>query len=108
MIDYTVKEAYEIIKSLENHSQVHMTKHFHTSNFLRHKNLDLCMDALFNQEIMGIQKQDFNKFKLSYEHKIRKSQDLYLIIVINDNKDINLITTYDGNKRRRLGENEGR
>ena len=56
----------------------------------------------------GIQKQDFNKFKLSYEHKIRKSQDLYLIIVINDNKDINLITTYDGNKRRMLGENEGR
>ncbi len=85
-----------------------MTKHFHSSNNLRHKKSDICIEALLNQEIPGIQKQEFNIFKLTYEHKIRKSQDLYLIIVINDNETIKLITTYDGNKTRRLGENEGR
>ncbi len=96
MRDFTVKEAYEIIKSLDSGSQIYMTKHFHSSNNLRHKKSDICIEALLNQEILG------------NEHKIRKSQDLYLIIVINDNETIKLITTYDGNKTRRLGENEGR
>ena len=86
---------YEIIKSLDSNSQIYMTKHFHSSNHLRHKKLDICIEALFNQEILGIQKQDSNKFKLTYEHKIRKSKDLYLIVLITDNKDIKLITTYD-------------
>lgn len=108
MRDFTVKEAYEIIKSLDSGSQIYMTKHFHSSNNSRHKKSDICIDALLNQEILGIQKQEFNKFKLTYEHKITKSQDLYFIIGINDNEDIKLITTYNGNKTRRLGENEGR
>ena len=39
-----------------------MTKHFHSSNNLRHKKSDICIEALLNQEILGIQKQEFNKF----------------------------------------------
>ena len=53
-------------------------------------------------------KQEENKFKLCYKHPSKNQKDLYLIIVINDDNSMDLITTYEGNISRRTGINEWR
>lgn len=49
---------------------------------------------------MGIIKQDYNKFRLYFEHRTKPSKDISLVIV-NSNGTINFITVMltDRNKR---------
>ena len=53
-------------------------------------------------------KQEYNKFKLCYKHPIKKQKDLYLIVVINEDNSMAVLTTYEGNISRRKGDNERR
>ena len=53
-------------------------------------------------------KQSYNKFKLCYKHPIKKQKDIYLIVVINDDKSMSVLTTYEGDISRRVGDNERR
>lgn len=53
-------------------------------------------------------KQEYNKFKLCYKHPSKTQKDLYLIVVINDDDSMDLITTYEASINRRKGENEWR
>ena len=41
---------------------------------------------------MSIIKQDYNKFRLYFEHCYNPSKDISLIIGINDNRNVNFVT----------------
>ena len=71
-------------------------------------NKELWIDILFNHELLGINKQAENKFKLCYKYPNKENKDFYLIIVINEFKSLKMITTYEAKSSRRMGENEFR
>ena len=62
---------------------------------------DLIFNTFLYHPLMGIIKQNYNKFRLYFEHKYKKSKDISLVICINENKTINFITVMltDKNKR---------
>ena len=47
-----------------------------------------------------------NRFKLIYPHPTNKNEDLYIIIQISDNHEIEIITVYPFDKKRREREYE--
>jgi len=47
-----------------------------------------------------------NRFKLIYHHNKKLRHDLYIIIEINDNNDIEVISSYPFKEDRRLRERE--
>lgn len=108
MRDFSIQEAIDIINSLDNTSEIRTTNHFNINNDLRHNDKELWSDVLFNHELLGINKQAENKFKLCYKHPDKENKDFYLIIVINEFKSLKMITTYEAKSSRRIGENEYR
>lgn len=108
MRDFSIQEAIDIINSLDNTSEIRTTNHFNINNDLRHNDKELWSDVLFNHELLGINKQAENKFKLCYKHPDKENKDFYLIIVINEFKSLKMINTYEAKSSRRIGENEYR
>ena len=108
MMDFSIQDAVNIINSLDNTSKIRTTKHFNSNNNLRHKDKDLWVKILFDYELLGINKQAENKFKLCYKHPNKENKDFYLIVLIGDDKSLKLITTYEAKDSRRIGENEYR
>lgn len=108
MKDFSIEEAIDIINSLDDTSVIRTTKHFNFSNDSRHDDKELWVDILFNHELLGISKQDENKFKLCYKYPNKENKDFYLIIVISDYGSLKMITTYGAKSSRRIGENEYR
>lgn len=108
MKDFSIQEAIDIINSLNDASEIRTTKHFNFNNDLRYDNKELWIDILFNHELLGINKQAENKFKLCYKYPNKENKDFYLIIVINEFKSLKMITTYEAKSSRRMGENEFR
>lgn len=108
MIEFSIQDAIDIINSLDNTSKIRATKHFNENNNLRHKDNDLWIEILFDHELLGINKQAENKFKLCYKHPNKKNKDIYFVVIIGDDKSLKLITTYEAKDSRRIGENECR
>ena len=108
MRDYSLKEALNIFCNVSQSAFVHPKFHFHKKNHERHSNPELWIKSFFKHKLVGIMKQSYNKFKLCYKHPIKKQKDIYLIAVINDDNSVSVLTTYEGDISRRIGDNERR
>ncbi len=104
--EYTVNEAMEILKNLDSNSieedMFRNTKHVNYSNNKRHEDPNEIYNLLINHENEGILKSNYNTFKIFYSHPRKKSKDLCIVIAINDNRGIKLITTFNQPKERRV------
>ena len=87
-MDYTIEEAIDIIKSCDK-SFMPDTKHFNLRNIQRIGDLGLIFETFLYNPLMGIIKQDYNKFRLYFEHRTKPSKDIALVIGINSNRTIN-------------------
>jgi hypothetical protein len=65
-------------------------------------------DILVNETLLSISKTSENRFKLIYHHPHNDNLDLYIIIEIQDNKEIKIVTVYPFKKSRREHENESK
>ncbi len=68
--------------------------------FERDYNLNYVANCLVNEVPLSISKTCENRFKLIYPHE-NKNDDLYIIIVIDDFDNVEVLTVYSFNKRRR-------
>ena len=66
----------------------------------------LCSKFLNDKMLLSISKTMENRFKLIYPHETVKSQDLYIIIEIDDFERITVKTAYSFSKTRRQREHE--
>lgn len=100
MKDYTIEDAIKIIDNCDESFNPN-TKHFDLRNLQRIGGSDLIFTTFLNNPLMGIIKQDYNKFRLYFEHMNKRSKDISLVISINENEDINFVTVMltDRNKR---------
>ena len=100
MRDYSIEEAIEIINSCDE-TFVKDTKHLNIRNVQRMGNLGLVFRTFLYNPLMGIIKQDYNKFRLYFEHEYKPSKDISLVIGINDNGTVSFVTVMltDRNKR---------
>ena len=101
-----MKDALNVFCNVNELSAVHLKFHFHEKNHERHLNPELWIKSFLNHRLLGIMKQEYNKFKLCYKHPNKKQKDLYLIAVINEDESVSMLTTYEGNISRRIGDNE--
>lgn len=108
MRDYSLKEALNIFCTVDESAIVNLKFHFQKNNHRRHSNPNYWLDVFFGHRLLGLLKQNENKFKLCYKHPRETQKDLYLIILINDDNSMDLITTYEASINRRKGENEWR
>ncbi len=108
MRDYSLREALNVFCNVDESADIHLKFHFHEKNHERYLNPELWIKSFFGHKLLGIMKQGYNKFKLCYTHPIKKQKDLYLIVAINDDDSMSMLTTYEGNISRRVGDNERR
>ena len=100
MIDYNIQEAQDVIQN-HNPNSLQFDKHIFKNWFERgysHKYIAKC---LLEKIPLGINKTTENRFKLIYSHEKNKNMDLYIIIEIDDYRNITVITAYAFDKRRR-------
>lgn len=100
MMDYSIEEAIDIINSCDESFRPD-TKHFDVRNLQWIGDFGLVFNTFLYCPLMGIIKQDYNKFRLYFEHNRKSSKDISLVIGINDNKLVNFVTVMltDRNKR---------
>ena len=101
MRDYSIEEAIEIINSCDEFF-VPDTKHFGVKNIQRIGDFDLIFETFLHNPLMGIIKQDYNKFRLYFEHNQRPTKDISLVIGINDNRTVNFITVMETYRNQRV------
>ena len=101
MKDYSIEEAIEIINSCDE-SFVTDTKHFDIRNVQRIGDLGLIFQTFLYNQLMGIIKQDYNKFRLYFEHSQKPTKDISLVIGINDNRTVNFITVMETYRNQRV------
>lgn len=101
MKEYTIEDAIEIIKNCDK-TQISVTRHFHIRNEKRNDDLSLVYETFLTNEIKGILKQDFNKFKVIFEHKTKPSEDMNIIFIILEDNTLRFITTFNSPKKQRV------
>lgn len=67
---------------------------------------DAVYDSLVNKKPVLIGKTSYNTFKVLYEHPNRSSKDIYIIIKIDESKNILLVTVYTHSIERRIRHHE--
>ncbi|MBR5502991.1 MAG: DUF4258 domain-containing protein [Methanobrevibacter sp.] len=100
MKDYKIKEVVDKVSESLGY-EIRESRHFQIRNVQRFTDLGMVYEALINEELVGILKQDYNKFLLFYEHKTLNSHDLAVVIAMGDDF-INLITAFVNPKHRRV------
>lgn len=108
MRNYSLRDALNVFCNVNQSAIVHLKFHFQKNNNWRHNNPNSWADVFFGHKLLGIMKQEYNKFKLCYKHPSKSQKDLYLVVLINDDDSMDLITTYEASINRRKGENEWR
>lgn len=104
MKDYNI---YEVIKILNNHdpNDLKIIPHLQERWLERDFRINHIVDCISNEIPLSISKTRMNRFKLVYPHETKITMDLYVIIEIDENSIITIITAYPNDKRRR--EREG-
>lgn len=92
MRDYNIEEVTKIINRCKEY-QIKESRHFNIRNVQRIFNLETVYDCLLKKEMVGILKQDHDKFIVFYEYEKRKSKDLAIVVRIEGNL-IYLITVF--------------
>lgn len=76
--------------------------------FSRDTDFNYIEDCIHFKVPLGIVKTSENRFKLIYPHNKKTKHDLYIIIEISDNRDVEVVTSYPFSENRRLREHESR
>ena len=66
MKNYSLTEALKIFCNVDASTSIHLKFHFHEKNHERHPNSQSWIKAFFKHKLLGIMKQEYNKFKLCY------------------------------------------
>lgn len=103
MKDYNINEAINIINA-QNPNTLQIVPHLQQRELERDFELNYLIECLLNQIPLSISKTTHNRFKLIYPHETKPTLDLYIIISINDNENITIISAYPKNKNRRQRE----
>jgi len=103
IFDYDTDQAREIIKTCEN---IRISPHVLENWLNRGIDFNYIEDCLNNKVPLGNNKTWENRFKLIYPHKTKPNEDLYIIIAINDYKEVEVVTIYSFGKHRREKEHE--
>ena len=101
MRDYSIEEAIEIINSCDQ-SFMPDTKHFDVRNIQRIGAFGLIFETFLYNPLMGIIKQDYNKFRLYFQHNLRTTKDISLVISINDNREVKFVTVMETYRNQRV------
>jgi len=108
IFDYNIEQAINILGNLKKIeiTEEKLRETRHTNHRFGKRSLqfsrDAVYDSLINKMPVGISKSNYNTFKLIHEHPKRKSQDIYIIIAIDEHENVKLITVYSYNKKRRV------
>ncbi len=102
MRDYSIEEAIEIINNCDESFNPD-TRHFDVRNVQRIGDFGLIFKTFLYNPLMGIIKQDYNKFRLYFEHDRKPSKDISLVIGINDNRIVNFVTVILTDRSKRVG-----
>ena len=100
MFDYDLTEAQMIIKESDP-NLLEFDGHIFKNWFERDYTHEYVAECLFSKTPLGIVKTMENRFKLIYPHNKNDNLDLYIIIEIDDYKNIKVVTAYTFNKKRR-------
>lgn len=100
MIDYNIQDAQDILNGYNPHF-LRFDKHIFKDWFERGYTHQYVAECLFEKIPLGINKTTVNRFKLIFPHENNKNMDLYIIIEIDDYRNIKVITAYTFDKRRR-------
>lgn len=107
MKNYTYREGDLILQELINNpnkkDKLILSEHFKKRSKLRRIDEKYVQDMILNQEPIGVLSSRKNRFKLFYPSNKDKSFDLIVIIAIEDNKNIILLTTFEDKKSKREG-----
>ncbi len=106
MKDYNIEDAQKILKSHNLKNKIKLKNHVLDNWFKRGYSLNYIFDCLTNKIPLSISKTRENRFKMIYPHETNSNDDLYIIIEINDDREVSVITAYSFNKRRREREKE--
>lgn len=101
MMDYTIEQAIEIINDCDESFNPE-TRHFNVRNVQRIGDLGLIFETFLYNPLMGIIKQDYNKFRLYFEHNTKPTKDISLVIGINSNGVVNFITVMETDRNKRV------
>lgn len=91
MMDYSIEEAIEVINNCDETFKPN-TRHLNIRNVQRMADLGLIFETFLYNPLVGIIKQDYNKFRLYFEHNHKPSKDISLVIGINDNRTVSFVT----------------
>ena len=83
-----------------------MNKHVLKNWFKRNIDFNYIEECLCNKIPLSISKTMENRFKLIYPHPTNNNEDLYIIIQISDYHEIEIITIYSFDIKRREREYE--
>ena len=103
MKDYDINETLKIIQSQTMHT-LKIIPHLQQRELERDFKINYLINCILNQIPLGISKTYYNRFKIIYPHETKPSLDLYIIIEINDNNEVTIISAYPKNKSRRERE----
>ena len=98
IFDYDTDQARKIIKKCKD---VKISPHVLENWLERGIDFNYVEECLTTKVPLGNNKTMENRFKLIYPHKTKPSEDLYIIIEINDYQDVEVVTIYSFNKNRR-------
>ena len=100
MINFNIEDVQNILRKC-NVNDLVVHPHILDNWFERDYNLNYVANCLVNEVPLSISKTCENRFKLIYPHEKNKNDDLYIIIVIDDFDNVEVLTVYSFNKSRR-------
>ena len=103
IFDYDTDQAREILKNCED---IRIIDHVLENWFERGTDFNYIVECIKLKVPLAIIKTMENRFKLIYPHNKKTKHDLYIIIQITDNKDVEVVTSYPFPEARRLRERE--
>ncbi len=98
--DYTIQDAINIIYNCD-YADIKESRHYLRRNSKRINDLDLIQRTILNKPLVGILKQDYNKFNVFYEQEYKPAYDLNIIILLTDNEELELLTIMENPRSRR-------
>jgi hypothetical protein len=103
IFDYNIDQAREILKTC---GDIRIIDHVLDNWFSRDTDFNYIEECIKEKIPLAIIKTRENRFKLIYPHNIKTKNDLYIIIEITDNEEIEVVTSYPFKEDRRLRERE--
>ena len=108
MFDYDIEQAINILGNLKKIqiTEENLRETRHSNHRLGKRSLQFSRKAVYSSLVtkvpVGISKSNYNTFKIIHEHPDRRSQDLYIVVAIDDNENVKIITVYSHNRKRRM------